>query len=159
MRKELVAILLALCTSCGSNAPPPAVSAPGLGPPAALNPRIIDELREKCGQDARDWFSHINDRENNFKGSYVTQDYTNHYNERLKRCYLVLISTAVKQDSKPKTRTISIEGHLVDVGENKGVGTFIEYSDAGGPAECLVANHNCKSMKEWEDLVAPYMEP
>ena len=67
---------------------------------------MIDELREKCGQDARDWFGHINDRENNFKGAYVTQDYTNHYNEHLNRCYLVLISTTVRQDSKPKKRTM-----------------------------------------------------
>jgi hypothetical protein len=89
----LLMLLLLISASCGNSAPPPsAVQSPS---PAA-NPRIVYEMREKCGRDAREWFQHFYGNDPEPVGGFAfNNDFKNHYNERLNRCYAVLERTGM----------------------------------------------------------------
>ena len=147
-------------TSCGNNTPSPppkAASAP------APNPRVVYELREKCGKDAREWFDHNNLEEGAAAaGILMNSDFTNHYNEHLNRCYAVLIETGTMFHSqwpsdKTKQMVMTLDKHLVEVAENKDVGHFFINSTIDKPISCNVGDQTCGSREEWDRLVAPYM--
>jgi hypothetical protein len=138
--------------SCDNRTPPPAPT-----PAPAPNPRIVYELREKCGKNAREWFEHNNIDENAAAaGILMNSDFTSHYNEHLNRCYAVSVQMGTIP-SKTEGITMTLDKHLVEVVENKDMGRFFINSTLSAPKFCNVGDQTCASRDEWESLVAPYM--
>jgi len=170
MRIPALIVLSSLC-ACGNNgAPPyppetsattPSTAASGVtssaptsaaalrtpaGPPAAADPRVSYELREKCGEDARLWYQHLQENGGRAQQS-ISRGFTSHYNAKTNDC-LALTSAFNGRTEQRK---------LTDVLENRDIGTISYESDSATPVECHVAGQLCKSQQEWASLTAPYM--
>jgi predicted small lipoprotein YifL len=170
MRIPALIVLSSLC-ACGNNGAPPyppetsattpstaasgvASSAPNsaaalrtpAGPPAAADPRVSYELREKCGEDARLWYQHLQENGGRAQQS-ISRGFTSHYNAKTNDC-LALTSAFNGRTEQRK---------LTDVLENRDIGTISYESDSATPVECHVAGQLCKSQQEWASLTAPYM--
>jgi hypothetical protein len=158
-----VALLPPLCAACGINAspPPPPQQAPppvSQAPPVP-DPRVVYDLREKCGREAREWFKHFyGDGHSRDVNGESHSNYTNHYNERLNRCYALLGTTGFIRDSSTHKLKESDNRVLVDVSENKDLGSYFKFSDMNRPMECNVGEKNCESLDEWNGLTALYVE-
>jgi hypothetical protein len=165
MRKTILAagmVAAFLFASCSENAAPvvpQSKPSPVQSAPPALDPRIIYDLREKCGRDTREWFKHFyGDGSSRTTDGESHSSYTNHYNERLNRCYALLASTGFIRDSKTHKVRMSDDRTLVDVSENRDLGNYFKFSDMDRSMACNIGDKNCASRGEWEGLVAPYME-
>ena len=151
----MVALLLAcgtaLLTAC-DNKPTPTTASP------TPNPRLIYELREKCGKDASDWFKREHGDQVDAVPTIVTvqNEYTNHYNEHLNRCYAIVLNAHLISSAQHKIHSIK-SASLVDVNENHEVGTYFINSESTTPLKCSVDDHQCGSIDEWQQLSAPYM--
>lgn len=111
------------------------------------------ELQEQCGKTAREWFS----------GSFedfavaevsVTYSYTNHYNKKLNKCF-VLVKHYTYYPKNKQDSSFSLQ--LLDVNENKMYGIFGKYDD-GRINGCGVTDKRCDSEAQWDALAKPYME-
>jgi hypothetical protein len=105
------------------------------------------DLQEKCARDAyglykREWV----DAESNPGSSY-----TNHYNAQLEKCFIVVTSFLLgKQSSVHKT--------LLDVLENREMGTLDKITGDVPPYQCEITGTKCASLAEWDALTKPYRE-
>jgi Protein of unknown function (DUF4236) len=149
-----------LLASCGDKPPPPAVLAPGIGPPIKRDPGVVYDLREKCGRDAQAWYHHYYE-ENVTKVpgySLINSSFTSHYNERLNQCFAVVNSLTSSRDEKTKAVKFFDNRTLANVLENRDLGTFDKFSDMDRAMGCSVGEKNCTNAQEWEDLTKPFME-
>lgn len=89
------------------------------------------ELQEKCNKSCQEYIKEAS--------RYVYVNYTNHYNNKLNKCFLFSITY------DPYIKMV------IDVHENK---TYGLYSNNF----CYMLDKKCKSEKEWNELVKPYME-
>jgi hypothetical protein len=111
------------------------------------------ELQEKCGKRSNEFFNKEYDNGTvKTKDGTTTTYYTNHYNKKQNKCLLLLKSTHIFNDKKKGYR---YSENLLDIDENQEYGYFIEN---GKNIVCFVLDKECKSEKEWELLVKPYME-
>jgi hypothetical protein len=138
------------------------VSSHGLGnsaPPAtAGDPRALFELREKRGKDAQEWFEHQYSDGGPWdpgEDANESNSYTNHYSQRLNRCYTVVSTSRVLHVDEKSIRMKA--KRLVDVNENKEMGVSTEFSDATTPKKCEVADRECRSEWIWDSLADSYM--
>jgi len=141
-----------LLGSCHKETPLPAAQPSG-------NARVVYELREKCGKDANEWFKREHSNDGVLDGDVITtiqDEYTNHYNEKLNRCYaLVLKSTLIHAPKGKHGNTKSAT--LVDVNENAETGSYFENDESARPIKCFVRDSVCGSLTEWNALASPYM--
>jgi hypothetical protein len=157
-----IAVLL---TSCGEKPQPPPVLAPGIGPPiapapTAPDPRVVYELREKCGKDAQAWYHHYFEENVTKVPGYtlINSSFTSHYSERMNQCFAVVISLTSSRDDKTKVVKFFDDRLLADVLENRDLGTFMKFSNMDRPMDCSVHEKNCTSLDQWQDLTKPFME-
>ena len=145
---HLFILIVAMCLlvssySCGQNPKPSA--------------KEIYELREDCGKHAATIFKELygkNGMSNDKDGSYMSS-YTNHYNIKPNKCF-VLINTTFYPNSKKENVLIMKE--LWDINENKKYGSMARFRKQSIPTDCSVEDRICKSEGEWDSLVKPYME-
>jgi hypothetical protein len=123
-----------------------APSARALAGAPATDPRVMYELREKCGEDALLWYRRFH-ADGTQAASTANHGFTSHYNVRTNACLAVTRSVNGHQE----------ERKLTDVLENRDIGTLIYQSDSAAAPECHVAEQVCKSAQEWAALTAPYM--
>lgn len=159
----LVAVAFGL-SSCGASMPPPAqgqtaaVATPLPTLPAAADPRIAYELKEKCGRDAREWFQHFYGDGKSHTKDFLLTDYQNHYQAKMNGCFAVTISFSTIHDSKTHKVKGADSRSLINVAENRDLGSFFKFSDMQAPMTCSVLEQTCASSEEWETLTRRYME-
>ena len=151
----LIACGGALLVSCNKKAQPSPTQAAPLKP----DPRAVYELHEKCGKDAAEWFKREHESASMASNNVLTvqNEYTNHYNERLNRCYAVVSKVDFTSNSKGESHRLQGET-LADVNENRLVGRFFSNTTNDRPLKCNVDSSTCASLDEWQALAKPYME-
>jgi hypothetical protein len=160
----LVSVLMAICAACGNDVPPPQPAPPAAAvTPPAPDPRIIFDLREKCGRESREWFKQFH-ADGWSKPANISQshsDYTNHYNERLNRCFAELETSGNNVDAKTHTSTTTWDQKiLVDVSQNQDFGKYFKFIDNDKPLFCMIGEKQekqCDTLAEWDALAAPYI--
>ncbi len=120
--------------------------------------KIIDyELQEKCGKLSRAMFKEEFGSGIVYQdGKKITSDFTNHYNKKLNKCFVLVnltihINNEENKIEKNRLRT------LLDVNELKEYGAVIIFNN-GELDSCRVSDKVCKSEQEWDSFVKPYME-
>ena len=114
-----------------------------------LDRRQIYELKKECGTSAVE-----------FSGRYRLCDgqssYTNHYNVKLNTC-LIHIKASCSKDKGDESKFWTES--LIDVNENKELASYIGSNKFVGdePPMCYVDGKQCKSLKEFQALLMPYM--
>jgi hypothetical protein len=120
----------------------------------------IYELQDKCGKQCMEWFikRYGNPPVIKYeKGGFSFVSFENHYNKKMNKCFLLVISKYFKGSPGDKNEElISLMKDLTDFQENRQIGLYI--SDGTIPSRCFVSNKECKSEGEWNILVKPYME-
>jgi len=115
------------------------------------------ELQERCGKRAEEIFR-IEYGNGNKAGKM--SNYTNHYNRKLNRCFVIVIEiqTSIPDDKEIMEKVgFWTDKTLCDINENKVYGHFLKFSN-GGLMDCKVLGKHCSSENEWDALVKPYME-
>jgi hypothetical protein len=116
------------------------------------------ELQEKCARQARQDFTQLGWD----KDSWA--NFSNHYNERLNKCFVLIEST----DAKTVPGTIFQSKHLEDAFEGKVFGDYSWHTQEGKkywevpPSECTVTLPSreqkvCNSSEEFDELIRTYM--
>jgi hypothetical protein len=116
----------------------------------------ISELQEQCKKNAAALFKKEYGKgyEQIRDGSYMS-NYTNHYNVKLNKCF-VLVKITYVPNSKKEDALIMKD--LSDTNENKQYGSFGRFRRESIPISCSVENRICKSEAEWDSLVKYFME-
>lgn len=101
------------------------------------------------------WFKHFHedDAASNPIALTTQNEYQNHYNERLNRCYALVLNTRMLTKSLCALNTMS----LVDVNENNQVGDYFKNCKSPTPLRCSVAGQICNLEDNFKDLAAPYL--
>ena len=87
-------------------------------------------------------------------GSYMS-NYTNHYNSKLNKCFILINITYVPNN---KEEDALIMKELRDINKNKPYGSLGRFRKQSIPISCSVENRICKSEGEWDSLVKLFME-
>lgn len=154
MRLRLLTLVLlsGLATACDAPRPPPPATAPtptqSQPAPAPLTPQQQTDLAAQCERKSgerfrRDW------------PGRPAAEYSAHYNRKLKSCFYIVTITDTKRSKS-----------LVDIGENEVYGEYTGPLEAPGettpaaqiPTACRVESMYCASEREWNVLVARYLE-
>ncbi len=112
------------------------------------------ELQERCSKQAREQYNAEGWREE------PMASYTNHYNDKLNKCFLLIQNTALP---KTKNELVVRMRVLVDAFEGK---TYAEFPSVGSRAMPDICNgtsptgeeKRCHSDSEFDDLVKLYMQ-
>jgi hypothetical protein len=121
---------------------------------AYAGPKEDYELQERCGKRAEERYKQeVGNPVSSDKDSTYLINYTNHYNKRLNKCFMLITTNSYPKD---KSRDIITIKTLIDINENKEYGNLVKIKNA--IMTCEVANKQCKSENEWENLVRPFME-
>ena len=109
------------------------------------NNLIVMKLQEKCSKETEIYFNKEYGKDGYFS-------YTNHYNKKLNKCFMLLSHIGVTEKITSET--------LNDHFENKEYGDFHESFKNGSPEViyCKFLDKHCTSRNEWDSLVKPYME-
>lgn len=97
-------------------------------------------LREKCEKQCEGWSKSYQQKYPSDKFSYE-----NHYNRRLNKCFMLVTYSTSQLKS------------LKSISENKIYGSFLSRQNSK-TVICNVLENKCKTEKEWNFLVKPYME-
>jgi hypothetical protein len=93
----------------------------------------------------------------------IIATYTNHYNARLNRCFMMLATTSVNSADKSISKSFTV----ADAFEGTVYGTYYDMTSQGDyiphVMQCNLSVPNrpeitCHSTTEWQSLVAPYIE-
>ena len=155
---------LPLIASCDkASAPLGAANAQTL--PAAQQPapvrdtrKVTYEMQEKCAHDARDWYKHWYEDAPKAPGTEMLNDYTNHYNTKFNRCFVLVHSMMSVRNNKTDKSSASQQSLLADVLENREVGSYFMFLDSSRLMQCQLAEQQCTSTSAWDTLAEPYME-
>ena len=127
-------------------------------PPISLstqdNDRKVDyQLQESCGKSCRELFM---ERYGNgllqIDNQNIIVSYKNHYNKKLNKCFILL-----KSETVVKREIIQTLINLGDLNENKEYGRF-QFTKENQLVVCVLLEKECKTEREWDLLVKPYME-
>ena len=116
------------------------------------------ELEERCGKRAAQYFSEqYGNGYDKSNGMTTFISFRNHYNLRLNKCYVLLV-TRMHIDSWAKEEEVrTLE--LLDLNENNKFGTYIGSSTSvKPPSMCEVKDGLCHSEIEWWNMTKQYME-
>lgn len=117
------------------------------------------ELQEHCGKRAQEIFKQENGNGiTNTKDGQALTGYTNHYNKKLNKCFVLQTTTDLSYKNKQEKKSSSTLITLYDVNENKDYGSFFMRDDDAQPFVCSVLEQACHSKAEWDALIKPYME-
>ena len=117
------------------------------------------ELQDRCGKRVEERFKkeYGNGIVSNKDGTMMV-NYTNHYNRKLNKCFVLVAGMSIPKDKETKDKQgFSTDKTLWDINENKQYGGFFKFSE-GGLMQCEVLGKHCNSESEWDALVKPYME-
>lgn len=111
------------------------------------------DLQERCGKQAeesfrREWGEGVV----NMKSGMMTADYSNHYNKKMNKCFVLLSVSTMHQNNASKSIM------LYDINESRTYGQFFQSKYDLPPNMCHVLDKNCSSEDEWKSLVRSYME-
>jgi hypothetical protein len=121
------------------------------------------ELQDRCHKSAEEWF----DKRWGGRTGEVVYSYTNHYNTKLNKCFVLLKITVLLKNKKGHifiTKDLyeinegKIYAHCVLKGSYKNPTDESLYIMKGNEIDCTVLDINCKSKVEWDALVKPYIE-
>ena len=113
------------------------------------------ELQERCGKRAEEVFR--KEYENRNIGESWMSNYTNHYNRKLNKCFILVTSNFFPDKKFREEYGIQTDKTLWDINEYKYYGEFVKFSKSG-VSYCEVLGKRCSSENEWDSLVKPYME-
>ena len=117
-----------------------------------------NKLQERCEERAATRFKEgygkggWSDKEVSYTASHI-----DHYNNKLKKCFVLLIGTNVRKNDKENVG-IGTDKTLWDISENEQYGSFFKFSNISDPMTCEVLGKLCNSEFEWDSLINPYME-
>jgi hypothetical protein len=116
------------------------------------------QLQEQCGKRCNEIFKEKYDGRDgiipNPNKSYWIYKHSNHFNKKMNKCFqLEDIGTYTQ-----KGEVIQITKELFDINENRQYGVLRNTGKTNELYECFVLDKKCKSEKEWDLLVKPYME-
>jgi 5'-3' exonuclease len=119
--------------------------------------KIIYELQEKCGKICNEMFQKEYGKSGvkSDKTGTMMSNYSNHYNTKLNRCFILLTTTSIP---KGKENNPLVMKNLFDINENKEFGYLYKSHNNAVPLGCNVGNKPCKSEAEFEAMIKPYME-
>jgi hypothetical protein len=114
--------------------------------------------QEQCVKRSEEYFNkeYSNGIINGEDGERLTSNYTNHYNKKLNKCYILITSTQFIRNTENKIENIRIKT-LFDLNENKEYGSLIQFDNNNKPNNCRILEKYCNSEKEWDLIVKPYM--
>jgi hypothetical protein len=116
----------------------------------------VYELQERCGKRAQEVFNKEYGNGNFSKdGKTFIITYTNHYNRRLNKCFVIL--KAISFSEKKDKLGMLTDKTLWDINEMKQYGSFDQFFK-GELFSCQVLDKGCNSEIEWDSLVKSYME-
>jgi len=97
-------------------------------------------LQEKCEKQCEAWSK-------SYQQKYPSDKLTfeNHYNQRLNKCFMLVTYSTSRMKS------------LKSISENKIYGSLLVKQNSK-TLICNVLENKCKTEKEWDALVKPYME-
>lgn len=138
-----------VCTLLGACAPPPSSG---------------QDLQRHCHQSAAAWFQAQHPdgitRETVDQAIHTEQySYSDHFNPQLKRCFV--IASEEKSTVYPDRPSLGVSGKsLRNLEDQVQLGQVVSPWPAapGALQNCSIGSKHCASMREWEELAAPYME-
>jgi hypothetical protein len=121
--------------------------------------KVIYELQEKCGKAASELFKkeYGNGGWTTIAGDKGMASYTNHYNVKLNKCFILLRTIIIDKGKGDDRGDMFVAKTLSDINENKEYGSFSKFQKER-PSYCKVVEKQCNSEAEWEALIKPYME-
>jgi hypothetical protein len=124
----------------------------------ATKVKELYELSERCGKTSAQRFKEEVGKEGLYsdKAASGGRTYNSHYNVKLNKCFIL----TTDQSYGPTRGLVKL---LFDINENKEYGEIVAVqinkdSFETTVSNCYVLETHCKSEKEWDLLVKPYME-
>jgi hypothetical protein len=149
----LVALLLASCTQPAA----PPVAKPAVN--AESTTREVYDREERCGRMAREWFKQEwGDGQKNENGTSMMATAENHYNARLRKCFMLSSVSSFSTGGKTGKETHLETKSLTDFNDNHDVGTYVKTFDPPHLMQCTMDGEPCKSTDEWDAWAVKYME-
>jgi len=117
------------------------------------------ELQERCGKQCEEYFNKEYGKGiiNRGDGERLISKYTNHYNKKLIKCFILINSTEFIRNMENKIESIRVKT-LFDLNENKEYGSLIQFENNNKPINCRILEKYCNLEKEWDLLIKPYMK-
>ena len=118
--------------------------------------RDESELKKKCDEEAIKFFNSIigNSGMRDELGMTIAT-YTNHYNKKNNSCYIITTTNRLNKVDN-NNNTIRVR-ELVDVNENKIIGSSTYSVTTQEITSCSVKEKTCNSQAEFDSLIMPYM--
>ncbi len=112
-----------------------------------------EEFRERCEKRSGEWFEkNHGSGYSMIKGFMIMSHYRNHYNKKMKKCFILTNTNYYDTNRKDETyRNLT----LSDVNENIYYGSFLI---TGAKTEGKLLGSALGSENEWDSLVKPYMD-
>lgn len=121
----------------------------GCANPSANTGNLVSQ--EKCAKQANEAFTSLGYKYGDDMNSY----YENHFNQKLNKCFIEIITTSTAIN----TEKIQRKKFILDAYENKAYADFDGYSTGIEPPYlCDVNGIKCNSETEFDELVKIYME-
>lgn len=122
-------------------------------------PSSLSELQEQCVNRSKEYFKkeYGNGIIYGENGERLISRYTNHYNRKLNKCYILITSTQFIRNNENKIENIGLKT-LFELNENKKYGSLIKYENNNELINCRILEKYCNLEKEWDLVVKPYME-
>jgi len=122
-------------------------------------PSSLSELQEQCVNRSKEYFKkeYGNGMINGENGERLISKYTNHYNEKLNKCYILITSTEFIRNKENKIENIGLKT-LFELNENKEYGSLIKFENDNKLINCRILEKYCNLEREWDLVVKPYME-
>ena len=117
----------------------------------------VYELQERCGRRATEWFkAEYGNGVTNSKEGQTLSNFRNHYNARLNKCFVLLMSTSIshKRTATGQIASTTIET-LFDLNDNNEYGSFAQVQSQ--VMSCYVQDKQCSTKDEWQTLINPYL--
>ena len=121
-------------------------------------PSSLSGLQEQCVNRSKEYFKkeYGNGMINGENGERLISKYSNHYNKKLNKCFILINSVQfIRNIDKFESVTMK---RLFELNENKEYGSLVLFGKNIKTDSCMVLDKSCKSEQEWDLLVAPYME-
>jgi hypothetical protein len=124
---------------------------------SAADAQFLQQLpRRACSQRAAE----VAKERDGLFGTHMNFTYESHYNSRLKKCFVLEITTIIEREGETKLML------LRDLFEKEDHGPYAGLVQKAGsdPSQCLVVlvepvqQRQCRSEQEWRELIKPYME-
>ena len=122
-------------------------------------PSSLSELQEQCVKRSKEYFKkeYGNGIINGGDGERLISNYTNHYNKKLNKCFILITSTEFIRNMENKIENIRIKT-LFELNENKEYGSLIQFENNNKLINCRILEKYCNLEKEWDFIIKPYME-